>query len=98
MVLRLTIGPRQFFARLELEKAPNTCAAIRSMFPVRGRVLQTRWSGESLWVPLGDRRMNLDRENAMSRAVSGQLLFYPGDVSEMEILLPYGLTDFACKY
>jgi ubiquitin C-terminal hydrolase len=68
------------------------------MFPLRGRVLQARWSGESLWVPLGERRMNLERENAMSRAVSGQLLFYPGDVSEMEILLPYGLTDFACKY
>ena len=97
-MLRLTIGPRQFLARIESEKAPATCAAVSSLLPLRGRILQARWSGEALWIPLGNRKTSLERENALSRAVTGQLLFYPGDVSETEILLPYGLTDFACKY
>ena len=97
-MIRLTIGPRQFLGRLELEQAPTTCAAIRALFPLRGRILQARWSGEALWIPLGDRRLGLGAENARTHPASGELLLYPGDVSQMEILVPYGQTHFGCKY
>jgi hypothetical protein len=41
-------------ARLETEHAPLTVAAVRSMLPFAGKVLQGRWSGESAWVPVDD--------------------------------------------
>ena len=97
-MLRITVGPRQYFARWEIDRAPETCAVFREMLPLRGRILQARWSGEALWVPLGNRRTKLAAENALTRVASGQILFYAGDVSEMEILLPYGLAEFACQY
>lgn len=97
-MIRLTIGPRQYLGQLELQQAPATCAAIRTLLPLRGRILQARWSGEALWIPLGDRPLTLPPENAKTRPASGELLLYSGDVSETEILVPYGLTNFACKY
>ena len=97
-MIRLTIGPRQYLGKLELEQAPATCAALRSLLPLRGRILQARWSGEALWIPLGDRRLGLLAENAKTHPASGEILLYPGDVSEMEILIPYGQTHFGCKY
>ena len=47
---------------------------------------------------MGDRRLGLPAENAKTHPASGEILLYPGDVSEMEILVPYGQTTFGCKY
>ncbi|HEY7200008.1 MAG TPA: DUF3830 family protein [Candidatus Dormibacteraeota bacterium] len=86
-------------ARLERLAAPRTCDAFLALLPLRGSLLQARWSGESAWVPLGDRNLDLrlGPENATSHPAPGQLLLYPGGVSEVEILFPYGATLFASR-
>jgi len=95
--LRITAGKYTFKARLEEELAPKTCAAIRKMLPLRSKLVHVRWSGESTWVPMGDRRLGVDYENHTSHPAPGQMLVYPGGISEMEILFPYGATLFASK-
>jgi hypothetical protein len=86
-------------ARLEAGAAPRTCAAFLALLPLRASLLQARWSGESAWVPLGERatELGLGPENPTSHPAPGQLLLYPGGLSETEILFPYGATLFASK-
>ena len=86
-------------ARLEAASAPRTCAAFLALLPLRASLLQARWSGESAWVPLGERiaGLGLGPENSTSHPAPGQLLLYPGGLSETEILFPYGATLFASK-
>jgi len=86
-----------FEARLEAERAPRTCARFSAMLPLKTRLVQARWSGESAWIPLGDLEVDLGYENHTSYPAPGQLLFYPGGFSETEILFPYGATVFASK-
>ena len=95
--LRITAGKYTFKARLGEELAPKTCAAIRKMLPFKSKLVHVRWSGESTWVPMGDRRLGVDYENHTSHPAPGQILVYPGGISEMEILFPYGATLFASK-
>jgi hypothetical protein len=95
--LRITAGPFTFRARLEEQGAPRTCAAIRKLLPLRGKLVHCRWSGESTWVPMGDKRLGVEPENHTSHPAPGQMLVYPGGISEMEILLPYGSTMFSSK-
>jgi hypothetical protein len=59
--------------------------------------MQARWSGESAWIPLGDLQTGVGPENANSYPAAGELLLYPGGLSETEILFPYGATCFASK-
>jgi hypothetical protein len=83
-------------AALETELAPATCAAFEQLLPLESKVIHARWSGEATWVPLGDLRFEaVGPENATSYPAPGQLLWYPGGVSETEILLPYGGVHFA---
>ena len=96
-MVRITAGKFTFKARLEEEKAPKTCAAIRAILPFRSRLVHVRWSGEATWVPMGDRRIGIELENHTSYPAPGQVLVYPGGISEMEILFPYGATLFASK-
>jgi Protein of unknown function (DUF3830) len=96
-MVRITAGKYTFKARLEEEKAPKTCAAIRTMLPFRSKLVHVRWSGEATWVPMGDRRLGVEYENHTSHPAPGHLLVYPGGISEMEILFPYGSTLFASK-
>jgi len=87
-------------ARLEAAAAPRTCAAFLALLPLRASLLQARWSGESAWVPLGAADLGLGAlgpENPTSHPAPGQLLLYPGGLSETEILLPYGATLFASR-
>jgi hypothetical protein len=97
-VLRITVGTNELTARLEEEKAPRTIAAVRGLLPLEGRLVQARWSGEAAWVPLGwELDLGLGPENATSYPAAGELLLYPGGLSEVEILFPYGATCFASK-
>jgi len=97
-VLRLTVGDFEFGARLEEEKAPNTVAALRGLLPLESKLVQARWSGEAAWVPLGwELELAIGPENATSYPGPGELLLYPGGLSEVEILFPYGATLFASK-
>ncbi len=86
-----------FRARLETERAPNTCARFRTMLPLATRIIQARWSGEAAWIPFGDLSLDLGYENHTSHPAPGQLLLYPGGISETEILFPYGSSLFASK-
>jgi len=96
-VLEITAGPLTFQARLEEELAPRTCAALRKLLPLEDKIVQARWSGESAWIPLGDLETGVGPENANSYPGPGELLLYPGGLSETEILFPYGATCFASK-
>ena len=96
-MLRITAGKYTFKARLEEQLAPKTCAAIRKRLPIRSKLVHVRWSGESTWVPMGEDRLGVDYENHTSYPAPGQVLVYPGGISEMEILFPYGSTHFASK-
>ncbi len=96
-MLEIAAGPFRFTARLEEELAPKTCAALRRLLPLEGKLCQARWSGESAWVPLGDLETGIGPENASSYPAPGELLLYPGGLSETEILFPYGATCFASK-
>jgi hypothetical protein len=95
--LLITAGPCTFTARLEREKAPLTCAAFLRLLPFKENLLHVRWSGESTWVPLGDLQVDLAPENATTYPLPGEILLYPGGVSETEILIPYGRTQFGSK-
>ena len=96
-MIRITAGPHVFRARLEETLAPKTCAAFLSLLPYRQKLIHARWSGEACWIPLGEFKLGVGPENAISVPVPGQLLFYPGGISETEILFPYGRARFACK-
>jgi Protein of unknown function (DUF3830) len=96
-VLAITAGSFRFTARLE-QDAPRTIAVLREMLPLRSQLVQARWSGESAWVPMGwELDMDLGPENANSYPAAGEILLYPGGLSEVEILFPYGATCFASK-
>jgi hypothetical protein len=95
--LRITAGGRVFVARLEEQLAPKTCAAFLLLLPYRQKLIHARWSGEACWIPLGEFKLGVGPENAVTCPAPGQLLFYPGGISETEILLPYGKAAFACK-
>jgi hypothetical protein len=93
--IRVTIGHLVLTGTLEEERAPLTCAAFIALLPLRAKLLQARWSGQSAYVPLEDLHIRLDAENAMHRPSPGQVVFYPAGQSPAEILMPYGVTAFA---
>ncbi len=93
----VTAGSFRFEARLESQAAPKTVAAIRRLLPYRQKIIHVRWSGEGLWIPLGDEDFGVGYENATSFPSPGQMLLHPGSVSETEMLLAYGGVRFASK-
>jgi len=92
----ITAGSFTLTARFE-PGAPRPCAAFLKLLPLRAQLLHVRWSGESVWVPLGDLEVGVPSENATCYPFPGEILLYPGGVSETEILVPYGRTNFASK-
>ncbi|WP_343314967.1 DUF3830 family protein [Brucella sp. BE17] len=95
--LKITAGPYTFDARLETESAPQTCAAFVKLLPYESKVVHVRWSGEGVWIPLGDQDFGVGYENHTSHPAPGHMILYPGGVSETEILLAYGGVDFSSK-
>ncbi|OLP57356.1 cyclophilin-like superfamily protein [Rhizobium rhizosphaerae] len=93
----LKAGPFRFEARLETEAAPETCSAILKLLPYRERIIHVRWSGEGLWIPLGTTDFGIGYENHTSFPAPGQMLLYPGGISETEMLLAYGAVHFKSK-
>ncbi len=96
-LLNITVGPFKFTATLEEENAPQTCAALHKMLPFQNKLIQARWSGEAAWVPMGDFPVGVGYENHTSHPAPGELLIYTGNLSETEILFPYGACMFASK-
>ncbi len=95
--LRVNAGPFEFIARMEEDNAPETCAAFQELLPFKNKLIHVRWSGEATWIPLGDFQMGVGFENHTSYPSRGDVLLYPGGISETEILLAYGSTSFASK-
>lgn len=96
-LVAITAGPYDFTARLEDELAPVTCARFRAMLPYTEKLIHVRWSGEGVWIPMGDTVYDLPWENPTRYPAPGQFIFYPGGYSETEILLAYGGVAFASK-
>jgi hypothetical protein len=96
-ILRITVGPYVYTARMEEEAAPLTCAAFEKLLPYRQKIIHARWSGEACWIPLGEFQLGVGFENHTSHPSRGDILFYPGGFSETEILFPYGSASFASK-
>lgn len=94
-MLKITAGGHTFLARMEEEKAPRTCEAFRRILPWTNQIIHVRWSGESCWIPLGEMDFGLAHENSTSHPAPGEILLYPGGLSETEILFPYGGTLFS---
>lgn len=97
MKLKIIAGPFVFDAVLETEKAPQTCKAFIERLPFEGQIVHVRWSGEGVWVPLGDYNFGVGYENHTSHPAPGHIILYPGGISETEILLAYGGVDFSSK-
>jgi hypothetical protein len=95
--IRIKAGRFAFVARFESERAPATCAKFRTMLPYRERIIHVRWSGEGCWIPLGALDLGLTYENHTSYPAPGEIILYPGGISETEILLAYGSVRFASK-
>lgn len=97
MKLKVIIADLQFDAVLETAKAPQTCKAFLDRMPFSGNIVHVRWSGEGVWIPLGDYNFGVGYENHTSHPAPGQFILYPGGISETEILLAYGGVDFSSK-
>ncbi len=95
--LKVTAGGIVFDARFERDLAPATVAAFEAAMPFTSKIVHVRWSGEAVWIPLGDMDFGVGFEDATSHPAPGQVILYPGGVSETEILLAYGPCCFASK-
>ena len=95
--LQIAAGPFTFTARLEREASPRTVEAFETMLPLRSKLIHVRWSGEATWIPLGELKLPIPWEDPTCYPAPGQVLLYPGGVSETEILLPYGHCAFKSK-
>jgi len=98
MMIKVTIGDIVFKAKLHQDKAPETCRLLLEKMPITGKAIQARWSGEAAWLQMDPYGIEAPQENATSYPGPGQLLYYPGGVSEKEILIPYGSACFASKF
>ena len=95
--LKIIAGDFTFDARFEEKLAPKTVAAFRKAMPFVSKMVHVRWSGEGVWLPLGDLDFGVSYENHTSYPAPGQIILYPGGISETEILLAYGGVQFASK-
>ena len=50
-----------------------------------------------MWIPLGATDFGLKYENHTAHPSPGQILLYPGGISETELLFAYGGVAFASK-
>lgn len=95
--LKITAGGLEFTGHFETALAPRTVAAFRKHIPYSSQIVHVRWSGEGVWVPLGDTDFGVGYENHTSHPAPGHIILYPGGISETEILLAYGGVDFSSK-
>ena len=95
--VKVIAGPHTFKGRFEEKAAPKTVAAFVKRLPFVGKIIHVRWSGEGVWVPLGDLDFGVGFENNTCYPAPGQVVLYPGGVSETELLIAYGPVAFASK-
>lgn len=93
----IEIDGHKFDAVFEEENSPETCAAFKKAMPFISQVVHVRWSGEGMWIPLGDRDFGVGYEDATRHPTPGQIILYPKGASETEILIAYGCVAFGSK-
>ncbi len=94
--VKIISGGLDFIAEFNVS-APKTVEAFKKLLPYRQKLIHVRWSGEAVWVPLGDFKLGVEFENHTSHPSVGDILFYPGDFSETELLIAYGSSSFSSK-
>jgi hypothetical protein len=95
--MKIEIDGFNFDAVFEEQLSPKTCEAFRKKMSFTSKVVHVRWSGEGMWIPLGDMDFDIGYEDATSYPSPGQILLYPKGKSETEILIAYGGVQFASK-
>ena len=95
--MKIIIEGEVFDAVMEREKSPATCTAFAAAMPFESRIVHVRWSGEAVWIPLGERDFEVGYEDATAYPAPGQVLLYPKGKSETEILIAYGSVHFASR-
>ena len=95
--MKIIIDGFSFDAIFEEQASPKSCEAFCKVIPFESQVVHVRWSGEGMWIPLGDMDFDVTYEDATSYPLSGQILLYPKGKSETEILIAYGCVQFASK-
>ena len=96
--LKFKIGKEELKAVLEEEKAPLTCEFFKKMLPIKNKIIHVRWSGEAVWTF----RTEIQKQDfllKMQRHIRklGEMVLYPGGVSETEMMLAYGCCHFGSK-
>lgn len=87
-IIQIKAGSYLFKGKLEQELAPKTCAKFMELLPYQQKVIHSRWSGEAVWIPLGDLDLGLDFENHSSHPSRGDILLYPGVTVKPSFCLP----------
>jgi hypothetical protein len=95
--MKIEIDGQNFDAVLETDKSPASCAAFQQAMPFESKIVHVRWSGEAVWIPLGNMDFAVGYEDATAYPAPGQILLYPKGKSETEILIAYGCVHFASK-
>jgi hypothetical protein len=96
--LLIDIGGLQFTAAYHPDLAPKTVAAFRRhLVDLKSKMIHVRWSGQAGWIPFGDLELGLQPENGTCYPHPGEIVLYPGGVSETELLMAYGYVSFASK-
>ena len=96
-IIQIQSGEFLFKAELLEQQAPQTCRQFLELLPYTQKVIHSRWSGEAVWIPLGDFDLGVGFENHTSHGSRGDILFYPGGYSETEFLFVYGSSVFGAK-
>ena len=97
--VRIKAGPYAFTAQLLVDQAPKTCEAFRKLLPLRNKIIQPRWSGESAWIPLGDARQLTELENHTCNPSRGDILLVPNTLSCLVLSLgvcQQNVSKFPC--
>ena len=95
--LQIRVGDDLTFTARWEAAAPRTREALRAWLPIRSKLIHCRWSGESTWIPFGEYRPDVGFENHTAHPAPGQILIYVGEISECEILFPYGACSFSSR-
>jgi len=97
-MFEITAGGFTFKAVYHPDTAPKTVAAFKKhLLGLKSRIIHVRWSGQAGWIPFGDFDLGLEPENGTCYPNPGEIVIYPGGVSETELLIAYGYVNFASK-
>lgn len=96
--IKITSAGFTFTAKLEQEKAPETCAWFMERLPMKLEMIQAAWSGLAVFSGINGEGRDVPFEKATSYPGKGEVVMFPGDAKGNggEIYIPYGGNRFAC--